>query len=388
MRPVLAKTEFKETYYGIGLMSGTSLDGLDVAICSFDLNREYRPKLIHFDTIAWPDDLERLIRKCTSVESVNLFELTYLNRKASEFFAEAIEIALKRAKVNKKKVDFIGSHGHTIYHIPSSLSPDKKAATLQLIDADHIARKLGIVTISDFRQKHIAAGGEGAPLVVYGDHALFSDTFQNRVLLNIGGMANLTWLPANSKIDEVLTTDTGPGNKLIDLAVNQEFPKMQYDVGGDLAAKGTVIPESLTEMLQDEFFQKEYPKSTGTEYFNSTWLQKYTKNLDPLDRIATLTALTAESITQSALHFAKKEDFTLYVSGGGAYNKTLITMLAKRLPEMVVAPFDELGFSADSKEAVLFCWLGFQTFLGMALISSKQSGITKPVCLGKISLPD
>lgn len=388
MRPVLASTEFKDTYYGIGLMSGTSLDGLDVAICSFDLKHEYHPKLIHFDTVSWPDELERLIRKCTSVETVSVFDLTYLNRKAAEFFAEAIEITLKRAKFSKKKIDFIGSHGHTIYHIPSNMSPDNRAATLQMVDSDHIARRLGKVVISDFRQKHIAAGGEGAPLVVYGDFSLFSDTFQNRILLNIGGMANLTWLPANSSIDSVLTTDTGPGNKLIDLAVKRTFPEKNYDNGGELAAKGTIVPEVIQQMLKDPFFERPFPKSTGTEYFNSDWMMKYTESLSDLDRIATLTAFTAETIAQSSLHFAKKESFTLYVSGGGAYNRTLVTQLAKRLPEIVVAPFDELGFSADSKEAVLFCWLGFQTYLGMPLVSSKQSRIAKPVMLGKISLPD
>lgn len=388
MRPVLSNTEFKESYYGIGLMSGTSLDGLDIAICAFDLSREYHPRLLHFNTVAWPVELEQLLRSCTSVEQVSLADLTYLNRKGAEFFADAITTTLKIAKIPKKKIDFIGSHGHTIYHIPSHQSPDGKAATLQLIDSDHIARKLGILTISDFRQKHIAAGGEGAPLVVYGDFALFSSPIQHRILLNLGGMANLTWLPANAGIDSVVTSDTGPANKLIDLAVQEYNPSLKMDVNGELASKGHVHTNILEACLLEPFFKKAFPKSTGPELFNRDWMMKFTAHLNHFDRIATMTALTAKSVAIAIKQLVGTEDASVYVSGGGASNHTLISMMAKYLPETVIAPFDELGISADSKEAVLFCWLAFQTYLGMALISPKKSGISKPVMLGKISLPD
>ncbi|TNE71555.1 anhydro-N-acetylmuramic acid kinase [bacterium] len=388
MRPILSSTEFKDTYYGIGLMSGTSLDGLDIAICSFDLAKEYQPKMIHFNTVSWPSDLETLIRKCTSVENVSLYDLTYLNRKGAEFFADAIQATLKIAKISKKKIDFIGSHGHTIYHIPSHNSPDGKAATLQLIDADQIARKLGVVTISDFRQKHIAAGGEGAPLVVYGDYSLFASPIQHRILLNLGGMANLTWLPANSSIDSIVTSDTGPANKLIDLAVQEYDSSLKMDVDGKLASQGKVNQEVLNLALEDPFFKKAFPKSTGPELFNKIWMMKLTEHLSHVDRIATMTALTAKSVSIAIKQLVGQEDAAVYVSGGGASNRTLISMIAKYLPETIIAPFDELGFSADSKEAVLFCWLGFQTYLGMNLSSPKKSGIQKPVLLGKISIPD
>jgi len=377
----------KDVFIGAGLMSGTSLDGLDIALCSFSKNDAFRPKLIHFETIKWPEPLNDLLRKITSVESVKLNELTFFNRKAAEFFADSVNQVIKIAGFANNDIDFIGSHGHTIYHIPSELSPDKKAATLQLVDADHIATKTGILTVSDFRQKHIAAGGEGAPLVVYGDYALFTDDIENRILVNIGGMANLTWLPANATIDQVKTTDTGPGNKLIDLAVNLMNSDLFYDEGGKIAAIGSLNSEVLEKMINDSFFLKVFPKSTGTEYFNSDWLLRFSENLSHVDRIKTLTALTAQSIILACESVAQNQSYTLYLSGGGAHNKTLVELVKRYAKENSIKIFDELGFSADSKEAVLFCWLAYQTLAGQSLTSPKSSRIEKTITLGKISLP-
>ena len=377
----------KENFIGAGLMSGTSLDGLDIALCSFSKVDHFRPKLIHFETIKWPEYLNQLLRKITSVETVKLSELTFFNRKAAEFFADSVNQVINNAGLVNEEVDFIGSHGHTIYHIPSELSPDKKAATLQLVDADHIATKTGILTVSDFRQKHIAAGGEGAPLVVYGDYTLFTDSIENRILANIGGMANLTWLPANSSINQVITTDTGPGNKLIDLSVNQMNPDLFYDDNGKFATQGRLNIEVLENMMLDDFFQKKFPKSTGSEYFNSDWLIRYTKELSHLDRIKTLTVLTAQSLVLACERVSRKQNYTLYLSGGGAHNSSLIELIKSFAKGNIVKLFDELGFSSDSKEAVLFSWLAYQTLAGQSLTSPKGNGIEKTITLGKISLP-
>jgi anhydro-N-acetylmuramic acid kinase len=377
----------KNSFIGIGLMSGTSLDGLDIAICSFSKENNFNPKLIHFETVSWPESLEILLRKCTSVETVQLRELTYLNRKAADFFADSVIDVCNHAGLSLNAIDFIGSHGHTIYHIPSEQSPDNRAATLQLVDADHIATRTGILTVSDFRQKHIAVGGEGAPLVVYGDYALFMSSEENRILVNIGGMANLTWLPVSATINEIKTTDTGPGNKLIDLAVNLMNPNLFFDDKGEFAAKGQIDNLVLETFLNDSFFLKSYPKSTGTEYFNSDWLLRKSKNITDLNRIKTVTALTAISIVRACENFAQNQNYTLYVSGGGAHNNTLIELLKTYAKPNKVRYFDELGFSADSKEGVLFSWLAFQTLAGQSLISPRQSGIKKPITLGKISLP-
>lgn len=377
----------KESYLGIGLMSGTSLDGLDVALCRFYTNEIQTPELISYKTYSWPKDLEQIIRSVTSVKQADLYQLTYFNRKAAEFFSECIINLILESKYSPQDIDFIGSHGHTIYHIPSHKSEDKKAATLQLVDADHIAVSTGILTISDFRQKHIAFGGEGAPLVVYGDFAIYRSESENRFLVNIGGMANLTWLPAGESFERVRTTDTGPGNKLIDLAVQLFDYSKHFDEGGQFASMGEIDEIALENMLNDNFFKGIYPKSTGTEYFNAEWLLKYTSSLNAFDRIRTVTALTAKSIGKACLHYSDNKHFTVYISGGGIHNKVLIHDLQRELGLGNIKSIKDLGIYPDAKEAVLFAWLGFQTIQNRGVKSSEISGLKKNCLLGKISLP-
>jgi len=378
----------KDERLGIGLMSGTSLDGLDIALCRFSGNGlATKFKLVDFVTIPYPAAFKTDVQQVFAKKTVDLEKVVLLNEYIGTYHAELVLQALANWNIKPETVDFIASHGQTIYHAPKRLH--QKAgypnATLQIGDGDHIAVKTGILTISDFRQKHIAAGGEGAPLALYGDVILGSKTGENRILLNIGGIANLTYLPADGNYQNILCTDIGPGNTLIDAACRKYFNK-PYDEDSEIAYSGKVNNALLNELLSNSFFKESSPKTTGPELFNLDFVldaqkQSDTLTINPEDLISTLSALTAISIAQFIEANFKKDDLQIFLSGGGARNLFIAARLKKDLPHAVIKNTDALGIDPDAKEAILFALLGNEALCGEPI----KIGNNPAVLMGKFS---
>jgi len=260
----------------LGLMSGTSLDGLDMALCRFSgsgLQTEF--ELLEFETVPYDNFFRNEVRQVFSQKMVDLEKLTLLNAFIGSFHAELVLQCLEKWQVKTASVDLVASHGQTIYHAPKHQHQQKNYpnATLQIGDGDHLAVKTGIITISDFRQKHIAAGGEGAPLALYGDVILGGKKGENRILLNIGGIANFTFLPAYASFSTIISTDVGPGNTLIDAACRKYFD-LPFDADAKIALSGEVNEELSTALKAHPFFAEALPKSTGPEVFNVSFRGK------------------------------------------------------------------------------------------------------------------
>lgn len=380
----------KEEKLGIGLMSGTSLDGLDIALCSFTGNGlQTQFSLVNFITIPYADDFKKEVQQVFAKKAASLEKVCLLNAYIGTFHAELILQALLKWKVNPREVDFIASHGQTIYHAPKRLHQLKywPNATLQIGDGDHIAIKTGILTISDFRQKHIAAGGEGAPLALYGDVLLGSKTGQNRLLLNIGGIANLTWLPGHGNYNNVLCTDIGPGNTLIDAACRKYFNK-PYDEDSKIAFTGKINEQLLAALLAHPFFDEPAPKTTGPELFGLEFISNAQKrsgalNISNQDLICTLSAFTAKSIAGFIQKNIDTHNLQVFASGGGARNIYIINYLKSALPGTAIKNTDELGINPDAKEAILFALLGNEALCGEPI----AIGLNPAVLMGKFSFP-
>ncbi|MFI5160716.1 MAG: anhydro-N-acetylmuramic acid kinase [Sphingobacteriales bacterium] len=377
----------KPTKLGIGLMSGTSLDGLDIALCRFTGNgTDTQFELLHFTTTLYHDHFKREVHEVFSRRLVDLEKITLLNAYIGTFHAELILQALEKWGVKPGEVDFIASHGQTIYHAPKRLHQQAEYpnATLQIGDGDHIAVKTGILTISDFRQKHIAGGGEGAPLALYGDVLLANKPGEERILLNIGGIANLTYLPASADLHQVICTDIGPGNTLIDAACRQYF-NQPYDKDSMIALSGLVNDQLLNALLNDPFFTQAAPKTTGPELFNLSYLAdaqqvSATQTISPADVVCTLSAFTAKSIAAFiATHLPAKSN--IYLSGGGAKNYFVVTYLKQLLPKATISSTEALGLNPDAKEAILFALLGNEALCGQPL----HIGNSPAVLMGKFS---
>lgn len=377
-------------------MSGTSLDGLDIALCEIrGSGKETAIDLLEFETFDYDAETKKRLKKISSISQVSLEEVCLMHTWLGDYHGKLIIQALETWQLSSADIDCIASHGQTIYHAPAIQHKQEGMpdTTLQIGDGDHIARKTGILTISDFRQKHTAAGGEGAPMVSLVDRVLFGHPSEDRILLNIGGIANFTWLPAVESSDKSsVTTDTGPGNTLIDQATQKYFSK-DYDKGSLIARKGSVDKNLLSALKEHEYFQKTMPKTTGPEVFNLDWVNETLENYkiskpDPEDLIATLTSFSAETIADSISQFrAKNNSTTVYVSGGGIHNPLLMEWLQELLPEFSIRNFEEIGFNPDAKEAVLFAVLANETLSGSGFRMNTKKNMNEKVNFGKISLP-
>jgi anhydro-N-acetylmuramic acid kinase len=380
-------------------MSGTSLDGLDIALCAISgAGEKTEVKILEFETINYSEDIKTEIRKVFAQKTIDFQHLALLNEWIGLLHAGMVNDCLQKWNIPANEVDLIASHGQTVLHAPKFLHQQEKFpnATLQIGDGDHIAVKTGIITLSDFRQKHVAAGGEGAPLAVYGDYLLFSKKGENRIMLNMGGIANFTYLPASLNAEDVFVTDTGTANTLIDIFTKQYFPEKSYDKDAEIAQSGTVNQTLLTELKNDAFFQKSFPKTIGQELFNKDFVdaalsKTKLENISAPDLLATLTRLSAETIAE-AIQFVVKntgipiEDFKIYMSGGGANNPLLVKWL-KELLSCEFQKSDDLGILSDAKEAVLFAVLANETVAGGNYNFGTNKGIPS-VTMGKISFPD
>jgi anhydro-N-acetylmuramic acid kinase len=380
----------------IGLMSGTSVDGLDVALCRFTgTGMESNMELVHFNTVPYDTDYKDEIAGIFSKRQVDLQKLCLLNPWIAEQHASIILACLDSWKVDPVNVDLVASHGQTIFHAPKTLHGLEKFsnATLQLGDGDHLAVKTGIITVSDFRQKHIAAGGEGAPLAAYGDYLMFSRQGENRILLNIGGIANFTFLPDDLVTDKVFCSDTGPGNTMMDAYVRKHFPGQFFDQNSGIAKEGTVNQTLLSALLDHPFFQQRFPKTTGPELFNATYLDAAMKNAGigvatHADVLATLNRFSAVTIA-NAINSVIDARYTyhFFVSGGGMHNPLLLENLGKLLPGIVFRSTSHLHVNPDAKEAVLFAVLANEAICGQSLSFGTGTNGIPGVSMGKISFP-
>lgn len=381
----------------IGLMSGTSLDGLDIALCEVaGAGPDTKVALLEFTTTPYPEEVKRRIREVFAKDVVAFPYLVLLNGWIGELHAQMVLDALGTWGIEAASIDLVASHGQTVMHAPKSLH--KRAefsnATLQIGDGDHVAVRTGITTVSDFRQKHVAAGGEGAPLAVFGDYYIFSKKGENRILLNMGGIANFTYLPASADPEEVFVTDTGPGNTLLD-AFTRRLAGKDFDENAAIASRGRVNEALLAALKANPFFSMPFPKTTGPELFNVDYVlaaqaQSMTTGLGPEDLLATLTRFSgdtiAEAVRQAVPTGAALETFDIYMSGGGMHNPLLVHTLKEQLPCRLLRT-EELGVAGDAKEAVLFAVLANETVAGEGTSFGARRGIPS-VFMGKISFPN
>ncbi|PQA56828.1 anhydro-N-acetylmuramic acid kinase [Siphonobacter curvatus] len=382
----------------IGLMSGTSMDGLDVALCTFrGEGGQTQVTVREFRTVDFTEEIKAEIRTVFAKRTIDFQHLCVLNPWIGNLHGRLVLDCLESWGIAPAEVDVIASHGQTVFHAPRILHglDQFPNATLQIGDGDHVAVTTGIITLSDFRQKHCAAGGEGAPLAVYGDYLIFSEAGENRILLNLGGIANFTFLPANLNADEVFATDTGTGNTLLDAYTRQKFNKA-YDADAALARRGTIHEPLLAALKQNPFFEKPFPKTTGPELFSLAYLEAAQQqiqrtDLSPEDVLATLTRFSAETIAEAVHRSLKSRDTTqpwvLYASGGGMHNPLLWQYIQELLPEMTLCRTDELGISGDAKEAVLFATLANEALVGGKTHFGNRQGVPS-VSMGKISFPN
>jgi anhydro-N-acetylmuramic acid kinase len=380
----------------IGLMSGTSLDGLDVALCSFKgQGQNTHINLLQFTTVPYVNSFKEEIKSVFSKQQVSLEKVCLLNDWIGSTHANMILQCLGDWKINANEIDLVASHGQTIYHAPKSLHKNEKFgnATLQIGDGDHIAVGTGIITLSDFRQKHIAAGGEGAPLASYGDFLLFSKAGEDRIMLNIGGIANFTYLPSSLDADTVFCSDVGPGNTLMDGYIQKKIPGKFFDKNAEVAKEGTISDPLLTALKDNSFFNQPFPKTTGPELFNLAYLEQAqqrcgTTDLKESDIMATLNRFTADMIVAALQNvFASCANFIIYSSGGGIHNPLLMENIKRQLPTTTFKTTADLGINPDAKEAILFATLANECVCGGGVkYGSGRNGIPT-VSMGKISFP-
>ncbi len=365
-------------------MSGTSTDGIDAALVRV---RDDRPglglRVLAFRTTRYPAALRtRLIEAAEA--GLSLADATALDVRLGESFARAALALLERADVSPERVDVIGSHGHTLVHVPPSGRRD--GHTCQLGSGDVIAERTGVPTVTGFRGRDMAVGGHGAPLVPYVDHLLFADPTRARALVNIGGIANVTLLRGGD-LESVVAFDTGPGNAPIDDAVRRATGgRRRFDRGGRMAERGQIDRVRLGRMLEHPFLALDPPKSTGRDVFGRRWVDRFARGrVAPEDLVATLTRFTADSIADAIARHAPRLD-DVWVSGGGAHNRTLMRRLAQRLAPARVAPLARGGLDPDNKEACAFAILAHETLAGRPGNLPAATGAACPVVLGRLSL--
>lgn len=369
------KTTVNEVY--IGLMSGTSIDAIDAVVVDFT---DQRPKLLATHKLLIEQHLrEELLNLChPGHDEIN--RMGKLDFQLGELFADASNAVLNKSGLTTKDIRAIGSHGQTIRHHPRGDYP----FTLQIGDPNRIAEKTGITTVCDFRRRDLTKNGQGAPLVPAFHAKLFQSENQNRVILNIGGIANISILPANSNAI-VTGFDPGPGNILMD-AWTQEHLNKPFDENGLWAATGKVIPDLLFSLLNENYFDRKPPKSSGRELFNLAWVQKHLEGLsasyNPEDVQATLLELTAQTISQAIQEYAPQSELII-VCGGGVYNVTLMQRL-KQLNPISIQSTDEIGIAPDWIEAMAFAWLAQQTLSGNPGNLPSVTGANGPAVLGGV----
>lgn len=367
----------KDSRIILGLMSGTSVDGLDIALCKvFGKGESTKIELLEFATYEYDEFTKKQIHKAFEGTSE---QICRLNFTLSRVWAGFIQEFLKEKKFPVDELDLIASHGQTIYHI-------HQHSTLQIGEPSVLAETFGVPVISDFRVRDISAGGSGAPLVPFVDKLLFSHPFKNRVLQNIGGMSNLTFLPVNQN-EKVIAFDTGPGNAIIDEAVSLATNgELKFDKDGKISMQGGVRFKWIEFLVENPYFSQKLPKSCGREDFGKEFVHDFIVcyNVNNfIDFVRTLVYFVAWSISSAYLNYLPFPPDEVFISGGGALNPTLLYDLKTLLGKIPVKTADELGFSLEAKEAVSFAILGNETLFGNPSNLPEITGANRPVALGK-----
>lgn len=373
----------------IGMMSGTSLDGIDTLIVEIEGTfTQTKIKPVAYKTYPFESKLLDKIKKAFSITESSSELLCSLNFELGEAFASAAISLCKEEKIQMEDISFIASHGQTIYHLGDP-KQEMVRSSLQLGEGAVIANMCQTTVVSNFRAADIAVGGQGAPLVPFADFILFRDKTLNRAIHNIGGIANMTVLEKGCQLDDVFAFDSGPGNMMIDEAM-QKFYNFPYDQNGDVAKSGKIIDALLHELLSHPFFSKLPPKSTGREDFGTSYtkqmISKY-KNHLPQDIIHTFTYLTAKSITDAYKNYIlpKVDLDEIILCGGGAYNQFLVELIQKELPNIKIKKLEDLGVDSSSKEALAFIILGNETLHKNPSNVIQATGATKKAILGQIN---
>ncbi|WP_347272983.1 anhydro-N-acetylmuramic acid kinase [Candidatus Kuenenia sp.] len=402
----LLRLQGKTTKKIIGLMSGTSVDGIDTCLAEISGNGvSTRVNVLAFATYPYPDSIRNAVLEASNPSSGTVEKICRLNFTLGKLFAEAVKNIANASGISLFDIDLVGSHGQTIYHIPC-LSSDSlvhgnmlpagiapAGSTLQIGEPSIIAQETGITTVADFRPRDIAAGGHGAPLVPYADFILFRDKEKGRSLQNIGGIANVTFLPKDCNINEVIAFDTGPGNMIIDRITERITNNAaHFDKDGMLAAQGQINRELLLNLQKHSFLSKPPPKTTGREEFG-VWYTDMIYNdavkagINNMDILATVTWFTAYSIAEGYKQWIlnRHSISEVILSGGGCHNKTLLKCIKQNLdPSIRIYPIDMFGITSDSKEALAFAILANETISGNANNVPNATGAREQVVLGKI----
>lgn len=379
--------------YVAGVMSGTSLDGIDVALVHIDGSGvDSKVELIHFTTVPFCNDMKNDIQQALSIENSNVQLICSLNFKLGLRFANAVKEVCKEANFPLRQLDLIGSHGQTIYHQPQQ-DGGMIPSTLQIGEPAIIAYETNTTVISNFRTMDMAAGGQGAPLVSYSEIILYRHQTKNRLLQNIGGIGNVTVIPSQLSEKSVIAFDTGPGNMVMD-EVCQRLFQLSYDQNGNIAKQGVVVEEVLTYCMNHPFLKMNPPKSTGREQFGEEFVSELLKRFEKHSKeniLTTVTRFTASSIVYHYKEFILPyyEIDEVILGGGGSYNDTLVEMIRHGLKEEKCALFlqEDIGYSSESKEAIAFAILANETYHRNPSNVPSATGAKNSVILGNITFP-
>ncbi len=391
----LAEVMTKRKRRVIGLNSGTSCDGINS--CMSDIageGRDCKVTVLGYDRLEYPDKLRKRILDLCVPETGSVDKICHMNFLLGEMFAEAALKLIRKLKMKPEDVDLIGSHGQTIQHLPGGVKEGERMvrSTLQIAEPALIAETTGITTVADFRTRDVAAGGFGAPLVPYADYILFADETKGRALQNIGGIANVTYLPPGGTPKDIIAFDTGPGNMIIDrVTVLATHGRLAYDLDGDMAAEGKPDEKFLQEMMTHPFLAANPPKTSGREDFGVLYADKLyhgarKRRITHGNLLATVTAFTAKSMAEAYKRFVMPRGSIAEVilCGGGSYNKTLVKYFQSYLGDTPIRRMDDYGIPCDGKEALSFAILANETMNGKPNNVPSATGARSAVVLGKI----
>lgn len=371
----------------IGIMTGTSLDGVDTAICRFEDSFDmHHYDLLAYEEYEFPAELRDKLLKIIA-QPIMIKDISQANIALSQVYADCIEKITKKHKITKKTIDAVGIHGQTVWHNPTKeqFCEFDVSSILQLGSGQATAQLTGLPVVSDFRINDIIQGGQGAPLVPLFDYNFMRSDAENRILLNIGGIANITYLPAGCLQSEIRAFDTGPGNMLIDFAVFELFG-MKYDSNGYIASKGKIIPDLFDKLKTIPFVNQKPPKSTGRELFNKELIADYLYSANPEDLIRTLTEFTAYCIIENIKKFAPGGK-SVFISGGGGKNQFLLELMENMMPKIDFFPAEYCGIDSNAKEAACFAYIAYRTIGGLHSNIPSVTGAKKTCLLGTLSLP-
>jgi anhydro-N-acetylmuramic acid kinase len=382
----------------VGLMSGTSADGIDAALVEIEGTEDLKVSLRAFENVPYPSEVRSKIFELFNPEQSTVDKIGFMNFLLGELFAEAALLVIRKAGLSPSDIDLIGSHGQTIYHHPQihSFQGHDIRYTVQIGEGAVISARTGIPCVSDFRVADMAVGGQGAPLVPFTEYLLYRSSTKNMLLLNIGGIGNITVIPANCEASQVFAFDTGPGNMVIDGLVNKLYNgALTMDEGGKIAGNGKINQELVDILISDTYFSVKPPKSTGREHFGAGFISRVlqiidNKNISREDAIATVTYLTAWSVGDAYCRFIDKrcKADTLIIGGGGSYNRTLVEFIRNEMAFYGIETYtqEQIGFNSDAKEAVAFAVLADRTIAGKVNVLPNVTGAKKASVMGKISL--